>query len=271
MFSLFNLFQRFGHYILFFVLEGLALYLIVNYNQSQKQIFIHSASKLTGSIMEKTSKIDEYVYLRDENQKLIRENTRLLTEIINLPTGDKSNSVIDSSEWPYEVLPAKVINQKTQSLRNYITLNIGSIHGVDRPMGIINSAGVVGIIKNIGQKYTSAMSLLHIDCRVSASLKYENYFGTITWKGRDITSLSLDGIPKYASISVGDSIVTNGYSTIFPEGILVGTVSSFELDRSGDFYKIEVLPAVDFGKLSSVYVIKNKDAEERLEVENEVQ
>ena len=269
MFSLFTVFQRFGHFILFVVLEVISLYLVVNYNQSQKQIFIHSSSLVTGSILEKTSKLDEYVYLQNENQKLIQENTRLLQEILSLSSASVQSSPLDSFYLLYEAVPAKVINQNIQSLRNYITLDKGAIHGVDRPLGIITNDGVVGIIKNIGQKYSSAMSLLHVDNRVSASLKNQNYFGTISWNGKNILKLSLEGIPKYATVMTGDSVVTNGYSTLFPKGVLVGTVATHQLDKSGDFYDIEVRPSVDFGNLANVYIIKNKDAQERIAVENE--
>lgn len=269
MFSLFAVFQRFGHFILFIVLELVSLYLVVNYNQSQKQIFIHSSSLLTGSILEKTSKLDEYVYLQNENQKLIQENTRLLQEILSLSSTSAQVSPSDSFYLPYEAIPAKVINQNIHTLRNYITLDKGAIQGVDRPLGIITNDGVVGIVKNIGKKYSSAMSLLHVDSRVSASLKNQNYFGTISWNGKNILKLSLEGIPKYATVNSGDSVVTNGYSTLFPKGVIVGIVTSHQFDKSGDFYDIEVTPAVNFGNLTNVYVIKNKDAQERIAVENE--
>ena len=58
------------------------------------------------------------------------------------------------------------------------------------------------------------------------------------------------------NIQQGDTIVPSGYSTIFPEGILVGTVTAFEVEES-NFFKIEVELSVDFNQLNWVYVIRN--------------
>jgi rod shape-determining protein MreC len=273
MFSFFNLFQKYGHFVLFFFLEIVSFYLIVNYNQTQKNIFIHSSSQLTGTILDKTAKLDEYIYLKAENSALISENARLLREVLVLSNQNASiEQLRDSSTiYDYDIIAARVINQNIRSTRNSLTLDKGSQDGISTEMGIINDQKVVGIIKNISDHFSTALSLLNVDIRVSSSLKNQKYFGTISWDGKKIDQLSLSGIPKYAIIAIGDSVVTNGYSTLFPPDILIGQVTAFKIDKSGDFFDISVQPAVDFGRITSVYAIKNPYYEELLNLQNEEQ
>ena len=67
-------------------------------------------------------------------------------------------------------------------------------------------------------------------------------------------------------MNVGDTIETTGYSAIFTEGIMVGTVSDFE-KPGGDFYKINILLITDFKKLDFVDIIGNMKKTEQLELE----
>ncbi len=121
-------------------------------------------------------------------------------------------------------------------------------------MAVISSDGVAGVIVGCSENYSVAMSLLNLDFRLSARIKSNGYFGSLTWDGRDYRNAVLGEIPQHISISVGDTIETTGYSAIFPEGLAVGTISEFE-KRGGDFYRIRVSILTDFKKLHFVDVI----------------
>jgi rod shape-determining protein MreC len=110
------------------------------------------------------------------------------------------------------------------------------------------------------------MSLLNLDFKVSARIKSNGYFGSLNWDGRDYRYAILSEIPQHVSVNVGDTIETTGYSAIFPEGVMVGTVSDFE-KRGGDFYKITISLMTDFKKLHFVDIIGNMKKTERLELE----
>lgn len=169
----------------------------------------------------------------------------------------------------YEIIPARVINQSIHSIRNKITLDKGKLDTIEAPMGVMTESGVVGVIIKVSDHFALANSMLNVDTRISVSLKGEGYFGSLSWTGRDYNEVIVTGVPKHAEINIGDTIVTNGYSTLFPAGIPAALVEEYELDRTGDFYAIRCRPVVNFGKLQHVYAIKNNLKEEISILENE--
>ena len=269
MFSLFDLIQRYIHVLLFLSLELVAFYLVVNYNHTQKEIFLYSSSLVSGYFLERSSRFQDFVTLEKENKELLTENARLLREIINTTAKTPLKESIGESMKPFEVIPANVINQTIHSNRNHFTINRGSSHDVEKSMGIMTSNGVVGIVKQVSENFATVISLLNVDARISATIKDKGYFGTLRWNGDDYHHLQLTGVPKHAEVQVGDVVVTNGYSTIFPRDIPIGTVGNFNLSRDGISYDIEVDIVNDLTQLDYVFVIKNNFASERLSLENE--
>lgn len=271
MFSFLQVFQKFGHFALFVFLEVLCFFLIVNFNQSQRNIFVHSSSQLTGTLLEQTSKVDEYIYLKNENEKLIKENARLIREVLALSnqtslanTGSKRDS-----SYQYKVVPMRIVHQSIRSTRNYLTLDKGTKDSILSPIGLVYENNVVGVIDQISENYSTALSLLNVDTRISASVSGQNYFGTVYWDGNQIDVLSMTGIPKHADLTQGDTIVTNGYSTLFPKDIMIGTIIDYKLDATGDFFEIRLKPSIDFGNISTIYGIIDFSSTERKNLEDE--
>lgn len=114
------------------------------------------------------------------------------------------------------------------------------------------------------------MSLLNLDFRLSARLKSNGYFGSLSWDGSDTRHAILSEIPQHVTFGIGDTIETTGFSAVFPEGVMIGTVSDFE-KSGGDFYRITVALGTDFKKLRFVNVIGNLRKEEQLELEKQFQ
>ena len=260
--SIFGLAQRYVHVILFVVLEIVCLSLVVNYNHSQNQILANSASQITGSIQTQTSRLNNLLDLEKENAKLSEQNASLIREIIQLSDQIKNQDIPKDPDYDFKVTPAKVRKQNIHSIRNSLIINKGTVDSVRKDLGIIAYDGVVGITSGASKNYSSGMSLLNIDVKISATIKGLDYFGTVSWSGQSYNSLDLDGIPNHAEISVGDSVVTNGYSTIFPAGIMVGTVTDWSLEKSGEFYKIQLTPSVSFSKVNDVFILDNLFFEE---------
>lgn len=258
--------QGFTHIFLFLFCELIAFILLVNFNQKQREIFLHSSSIFSGSILRKTAQIGDYMSLQKSNEDLLRENARLLDEIINMPRANLE--MPDSTVLSYSVIPARIINNNISSLRNLITLDKGQTSGIQSSMGVVTIDGVVGIVRNNNENFSSVLSLLNTVIRVSASVENQNHFGTITWNGYSYNSLSLSGIPIHANISIGDQVVTNGYSTIFPEGLPIGLIKSYDYSKDGAFYEIEVKPHVDFTKIDHVYVLKDNFAKDKISLES---
>jgi len=133
-------------------------------------------------------------------------------------------------------------------------------------MAVISSNSVAGVIVGCSKDYSVAMSILNLDFKLSARIKSNGYFGSLSWDGRDYRYAILSEIPQHVLVNVGDTIETTGYSAIFPEGAMVGTVSDYE-KFGGDFYKITVLLSNDFKKMHFVDVIGNMKKTEQMQLE----
>jgi rod shape-determining protein MreC len=134
-------------------------------------------------------------------------------------------------------------------------------------MGIISVNGVTGIITNVSPSFSSGLSLLNTRWNISAKLAKNNYFGSLTWDGKNYQRALLNEIPFHVELAIGDTIVTSGFSTIFPEGVLLGTIESFKKGGGDNFYTIRVKLSVDFKSVSYVEIIENKEKQEILTIQ----
>ncbi|GAB3826478.1 rod shape-determining protein MreC [Pontibacter rugosus] len=250
------------------MLEVLCVFLIVRYNTYQGAAFFNSANKYVGQVLEFQSGITDYFRLTSINQTLARENAALREEVLQyrkLSLADSTATLdttyytaTDTSQvYPYSLVAGRVINNSVRRMNNYLTIAKGTADGVKPGMGVVSSKGVVGRVKTVSEHYATVTSLLHSQMLVSAKIKKSETFGTIKWTGGDYRTAMLDYIPLHIKPAKGDTIITSGFNTVFPEGIMVGTINSIEKEPDKSFYTIEVQLAVDFSQLSYVYVVEN--------------
>ena len=218
----------------------------------------------------------EYLLLKDENERLSKLNTFLLNRIklgyaaIPLKIYNKNDTLYKQE---YEFMNGKAISSSVNKRNNYLTLNIGSKQGVTHDMAVITSDGIIGIVKDVSENFASAMSILHKDVRVNCQLKKDGTYGPLIWDGTDYRFSNLTDIPTNAKIKRGDTVITSSLSGIFPEGILVGFVDSYEQRPNESFYTVKVKLSADFKKVNYVSVIKYNYKTERdsLEIKTQVQ
>ncbi len=259
------LFARFGTHIAFLFFTVLSFILIVNYNKSQKAIFINSSNYYANKLDAKTSKWQNYLSLKEVNDSLVRHNSDLLEQFINLKPTENIKS---SSSSQYELVPARVVRNTFNLRNNHVTLDVGKQSGVTRDMGVLSEKGILGIVRNTSDNYSHVISVLNSQTRISCTVKPYSYPGNLIWKNLDPNFMTLESIPKHVEITVGDTIITNGYSTIFPANIEVGTVAAFKTERGSSNYEIKVSLFNNVPNAKWAYVIKNNLAEEQLQVEN---
>jgi rod shape-determining protein MreC len=270
--SLLKFILTFHFFILFLILEALAIFLVIQYNVYQRAGFLNTASSVTGYVYEISSSVTSYLSLKEANEQLIAENAYLHNILKSSYQNDKVEfiSVKDSLyTQQYIYTPALVINNSSNKQTNYITINRGRKHGVKPDMGVICPTGVIGVVRNVSDHYSLVISLLNTNLKISAKVKRSGYFGSISWDGGDYQYASLTEIPFHVKVHQGDTIVTSGYSTMFPEGIMLGTIDTFNAGKGNSFYDIRVRLSTDFRSLSNVYVIINLLKEEQLKLEKE--
>ncbi|WP_235298584.1 rod shape-determining protein MreC [Portibacter marinus] len=265
--NLLQLFARVGNLILFIILEFFCIYLIVNFNQEQKSIYLNSSSLLTSGLVNRYDNFTDFLTLRERNEQLAEENSKLLEELINLKTNIDLPPEKTDSIQKYKLISAAVINNSIRQKNNKLTLNQGRNQGLVKGQGVINDEGLVGIVNDVSANYATALSLLNLQTNISVRLKRTNEIGELQWDGKSIKRLTMNAVPPHVEVVVGDSVVTSGYSTIFPPDIYVGSVVEVKTDKRNGFLSLEVELNNDLSKLDYVYVIENLKAEEQLELE----
>lgn len=269
--SLFRYLIKNYAFVLFVALEIIAFTMIFNNNRYQKAKYLNSANRLTGGIYNTFNGVVHYFELSRVNEELSAENARLKTLLYNDPHFEiAEDSVIRWAYTPdsaYQFVSARVINNSVNNPHNYITLNKGRKDGLEPDQGIVSDVGIVGVITNVSESYAVGLSVLNRRWSVSAKLKGTGYFGSLYWSGNDYKVASLMEIPFHVNIHKGDTVVTSGYSSVFPEGIMIGTIKDFEQDAGENYYNIEVDLSTDFKSLNYVEVIKNLNIQEIDELE----
>lgn len=269
--SLLQFLARHYFIFLFLALEVIAMVLIVNYNNFQRVKFLNSSNRMSASVFEMSDDFTSYFHLNQENQELAEENARLRTKLQKLQVVEIfSNQDSTNQDTTYQFIPARIINNSVNKQYNYVTLNKGRLDGVEPDMGIIGPKGMIGMVTNVSDHYSSGPSILNRRWRVSAKIKKNNYFGSLAWDGKDYEYAQLNEIPFHVNLALGDTIVTSGYSSIFPEGILIGIIENFNHDSGANFYQIKVRLSSNFKTISNVEVVKNNyiDEQNKLEQQN---
>lgn len=268
--------RRYFHFFLFLVLEIICLSLVVNNNGYQRATWLSSANAVSGYLFGKVNSVTKYFDLTATNDSLSKQNARLLNQLSSSFTKpDTATGVqVDSNgQRQYRYFPAKVVNNSVSHLLNYITIHRGRKQGIRPGMGVIGPSGIVGIVREVTDDYAVVLSLLNKDTRISALLPRSGNFGSVIWDIHppDPRFGSLVDIPKSIPVHKGDTVVTSGYSAIFPRGLPIGYVDEISLSKTSKFYQIDIRFATDFRSLQYVYVIENLNAAEQRSVEEKGQ
>jgi rod shape-determining protein MreC len=256
-------------FFLFFLLEIIAFILIANHTFYQGARMFNTANQLTGNIYQTYNNVFDYLYLKENNRLLAEENVRLRNmneqSFVKFTKGEINvNDTVYRQQYIF--VDAKVISNSTGKRNNYLMLNKGFNQGIRNNMAVVSSNGIVGIVNGVSSNFSSVMSLLHSETKISAKLKKNNATGSVSWEGGSYKSGLLADIPSHILIKTGDTVITSGFSLDFPEGIVIGSITSYILNPGDNFYKIKINFSTDFNKLDNVYVIKNLFKEEQLKL-----
>lgn len=249
--------------------------MIVFNHRYYNALFFDTLQRYTLNISAQTDNVWEYFNLKNINQDLIEENARLnlmltakqkqIDKLIEKNLKAKDTLVSQN----YELVVAKVVRQTTHKNKNYVTINKGSIHGLEVGMGVISASGLVGRVVLVSSHYATVISLLHIDMSVSASIRRNGVVGSLQWYPNSTLKAKLLHVPSHLSISVGDTVQTSGYNAVFPPDIPIGIVEKVGQKYDETFYDVDIKLSTHFHQLSYVYVIKNLLQKEQEELEKQ--
>lgn len=261
--QLLNFIGKRKHFFIFLLLQFIALWFTIASQDYHRSKFISSSNNITGSIYSINNSISDYFNLRIENQRLLEENAKLrsmlLSSMLNSSNtfSDKLDSVHNKYDQKFSFSHANVINNSYTMRNNNLTIDKGRINGVVEESGVITNNGVIGVIESVGRNYSSVISILNSKISINAKIKGSEYFGSLSWTGESRFDFILSDIPKQAVFEIGDTIVTGGYSSIFPENINLGKITEKTLPQNSNYYQIKVEPFIDYANVKGVYLVKN--------------
>jgi len=248
---------------LFIFFEIICMYLVSNNNRYYNSSFVNTSNEVTSSIYQSENNILKFFSLGRVNDSLIIENVKLQqllsrNYVSNAVTIDSLQDTSDAElEQVYSLMHAQVINNTTDKSKNFIYLDKGTKDGIAKNMGVYNDKGIVGITIGVSKNYSVVMSVLNTDSRVGVKLTKDNYFGNLTWDTKSSKYATLSQIPNHVKVAKYDTVMTSGYSSFFPAGIMVGTVESWQEITGSNLLELKIKLSTDFHNLNYLYIVNH--------------
>lgn len=270
---------RYYHWFILLLLEVASGVLLFQYNNYQSSVWFTSANAVVGKVYEWDAAVRSFFSLTRVNEELTLRNFYLERQVTQLRRlyGDLTldTTVMQRQELEflsqYKLIPAKVVSNTVDKANNLITIDKGSLDGVEKDMGVACGSGVVGVVYLVSSHYSVVIPVLNVtSSRISCAIRGRGYFGYLQWYGGDPSVAYVEDIPRHARFKRGDWVETSGYSAIFPPGVLVGKVTNIYNSPDGLSYRLKVKLTTDFACLRDVCVINDKSISERLRLMEQV-
>lgn len=252
--------------LLFLLLEAASVVMMVNNGAVQRFKVVGALRHVEAGIWGRTQQVRNYFGYGKENERLSAENLRLRQELARYAAAAAaldSHSVTVTPDFTF--IRAGVIRNSVNAQHNYLVLDRGSDDGVETGMGVITDRGVVGIVSAVTRRYSYVISLLSTGQSVSAKLAASGAFGPLHWPGTTPDRVVLREIPVHVQAAPGDTVVTSGYSTIYPPDIPIGSVVESRINQ-GSSQDLSVRLFEDFRTLHYVYIVRNNNGPELQEL-----
>ena len=272
--NLIDFLNKNAHWFLLLLLEILGAVLLFRFNSYQGSVYYTTANAISGKIYEIHSSLLAFLNLAENNEKLTQRNYMLEQELMRLQslldkTATQGDSAViamnDSATSFIRTIPAKVITNEVNKAENYLTINKGTDDGVRPDMAVSSGLGPVGVVYMSSDHYSIVVPLINTKSSLSVRIRGERYFGNLRWDGQQINEAEVEDIPRFAKFDAKNAwIETSGYSSIFPEGLIVGKVKHVYSSSDGLSYRLTISLTTDFSRLRDVIVIDNKHQLERM-------
>ncbi len=271
--NLIEFLTKFNHWIVFLLLEVFSFVLLLTYNSYQSSVWFTSANTIAGKAYELSSEVESFFSLTAVNEELTLRNIKLEHEVAWLEQrleqyGDTTARLGETMRLlaGFKMIPAKVVSNELAKKDNLLTIDKGTLDGVREDMGVVCGNGIVGIVYLAAPHYSVVIPVLNSRSNISCAIRNRGYFGYLRWMGGNSKIAYVDDIPRHAHFRRGDKVVTSGYSSVFPPGVMVGKILHVYNSPDGQSYRLQVELSTDFGRLRDVCVINDESMNERLEV-----
>lgn len=195
--------------------------------------------------------------LKEKVDELEKRNQRLFSQIISLKELEEENQTLRTAlnlglESDYSLSLTKIIGKDIS--QDYILINKGGENGVLENMPIITEEKVlVGRIIEVYSKFSKVMLISNPKSSLDAKIISSSISGVI--KGLGNLKIFFDLLPRDQVINIGDVVITDSISGIFPENLLVGKIKEVKKNDVESFQQAEVEPAFDLSSAENLFII----------------
>ncbi len=265
MWNLLHFLSKYRLLLLFVLYESIALTGIIGSRTYHYSKFFYRVDTVSGHIRQNIQSLYDYLSLRKHNEELIKENTGLKNRL-QRQKNQSTDEYGTSLTGKYRYIPAHVIHNSYTKSQNFLTIDKGQTDGIKPDMGVVLPDGVAGIILHTSAHFSTVLSILNRQTGINVMLKKSHHTGSLTWDSGDYRYMNVEDLPIQAAIEKGDTLVTGGKSLVFPEGIPVGVIESFEVSNK-QYTNVKMRLLADMSALFRVYVVENPLAGEQRELE----
>ena len=257
MYNLLNFLKKYNNILLFLILEVLCIIMLINNLPYQKRKLTKLGNSISGGFFATKTNFTDYFSLKEENDLIVEHNAFLMSQLYKAKVDTSVLNDTPSLDIDFKFIPAKVINNSVDNVNNYLLLDKGRKDGIKKDMGVICKDGVVGKVINVTDHYASVISMLHSYSVVSARFTDNQHIANVTWNNKDCRYGTVNDIPLHLVLEKGDTLVTSGFSNIYPADIMVGTIEEMLDSDSKDFNSAKIHFSTNFSSLRHVFVIEN--------------
>jgi len=157
----------------------------------------------------------------------------------------------------FKIVPTEIVRVRGSGIPNTVLINMGDEDSIRVNQTVVNRNGLAGRVARVMNDYSVVYLLTEPRCRVAARVKRSREQGIIRYSM--IRRMYLDNSPQQGDVKIGDTVITSGLGGIFPEGLVIGTVTSVDSPKREFFYNITIEPAVNFNGLDELYILARED------------
>ncbi len=256
----FRQWNRIRDWVLLLGLIAISMIVMITENLSVVRTLRSVSLEITGQVEGSLSWIGRYFHALEENEILRAENIQLSSSLARSREADIENTrlrrlvgFVDTVS--YTLVPARIIEKEITEQKNYLSLNKGRAHGVEKGMGVLDERGILGKVYEVSENYSLVMSYLNMDFRVPAKIQPSQAQGIVRWEGVHRDQLLLEHVIKTENVDQGHLVVTSGYSSVFPPGYPIGVVQSVVPQTGKNQLLINIRPSSQIDVVEHAFIV----------------
>ena len=245
------------HFVFFFAII-LSSTLLFNNENEEMSVIRGFATDIVSFLSSPMVKVKSLAIVSEENQYLREKNLQLNLELGSiLYAADENKKLRDLLDFKRDtklkIVPARIINKGIQTNLNSLTIDVGSKNGLLSNQAVLTPEGIIGKTVQVGQSSSLVQSISDNNFRLSVRIMPSGAVGILRWHSNSMCKVY--EVQKNVEISIGDRVITSGFSKIYPPKLPVGVVSGV-YDERGSYQKVvNVEIQSDFESIQNVFVV----------------